>query len=208
MSRGGAAAATERLGGRGFPKTGRGRFPKSLGAAFPKTRRMDARHPGGAVTVQDDGGRAKTFAKPNVGEPMRDGAAGDELGAQRQRERLRRWNCHCADAGHRVAGQVTGGERSEPPGKGRAASVSERRGEGWPAEGRRPLAGSAWPARSRSDAPKNKIGIDGPEMIVGSIAGTCGTWSSCRRKRNGSIIGIGERAAAQARHNTTPEASY
>ena len=104
---------------------------------------------------------------------MRDGAAGDERGAQRQRERLRRWNCHCADAGHRGGGQATGGERSEPLGQ-TECGLSEAKGGARDArpEGGDRAAGSAWAARSRSDAPKDKNGIEGTEIIVGSITGT------------------------------------
>ena len=109
---------------------------------------------------------------------MRDGAAGDKPGAQRPRDRRQRWKNHSADAGHGAGGQAIGGERSEPPGKGRAASVSERRGEGWPPEGTRPRSGLGRPARSRSDAHKNKSGIGCTEIIAGSIAGSCGRWLS------------------------------
>ena len=47
---------------------------------------------------------------------MRDGAAGDERSAQRQRDPLQRRKNHSADAGHRGGGQANAGERSEPPG--------------------------------------------------------------------------------------------
>ena len=53
------------------------------------------------------------------------------------------------------------------------------------------------PARSRSDAHKNKTGIGDTETIVGSIAGTCGRWSSSWKRRNGSDDCVSGRAAAQ-----------
>ena len=58
-------------------------------------------------------------------------------------------------------------------------------------------AGSAWAARSRSDAHKSNSEIGGTETIVGSITGTCRIRSSCWKRRNGwDDCGSG-RAAAQ-----------
>ena len=88
---------------------------------------------------------------------MRDGAAGDEIGAQRQRDRLRRWSCHCTDAGHRGGGQATGGERSEPPGQ-TECGLSEAKGgarDGRPKGGDR-VAGSAGQPGREATPPKTK----------------------------------------------------
>ena len=167
MSRRGAAAATERLGGRGFPKSPRALFPRP-GEGMRGT-------PGGAATVQDDGGWAKTFEK-------------------RRRERLRRRNWHCAEAGHRLGVQATGVERSEPPGKGRAASVSERRREGLQRKSERSGDWSGKPgreatrtkAKAESETAKQSSAAS-PEPAEGrrpdEEKGTAGSLASAREQR-------------------------
>ena len=81
--------------------------------------------------------------------------------------------------------------------RGPRSPRSGRRREGCPPEGLRPRSGLGRAARSRSDTPKSKNGTGDSSVIVGSITGTCGRWSSGRSKKISPADRGSRRAAAQ-----------